>query len=316
MPADAVERALTLIVRMHGGDCASAEQARAELAAWRHAAPEHEQAFHEADRRWCATGGAATGLRGVIPKPRKPVRLIKNAAKSGVALCLMLAAGLLLRAWLALPVYEQQFATAVAQIASVDLPDGSRLTLDARTRLKVVLYRDRRTVQFDSGEAYFDVAANPAQPFSIQTRQGSVRVIGTAFTIRDRGDAVTVTVERGRVAVTSAGAAPESVDLTAGTRVVMDQGHIGEPEPAPAQFAPWRSGWLVFDNVPLSEVLPSINAYRRVPVVLADEQAGRLRLTGSFRNLDQESVLDLLPRALPVEVRRDGLGGAVITSRH
>ncbi|MCW5575550.1 MAG: FecR domain-containing protein [Burkholderiales bacterium] len=315
MPADAVERALTLIARMHGGDGARAGQARDELAAWRRAAPENEMAFHEADRRWKAIGGLAPDLRGVLPEPRKARRTGQVASKAGLVLGLLLAIGLLLRGYLALPLYERELMTAVAQTAGLELPDGSRLSLDARTRLQVVFFLGSRSVRLGSGEAYFDVAADAARPFIVDTRQGRVSVLGTAFTVRDRGGAVTVSVKRGRVAVAPSGAAAKPVELTAGQRVIIADGQAGEPEPALAQAAPWRSGWLVFDDIPLAEALQSINAYRRAPVSLADARAGAERLTGSFRIRDPEAVLDLLPKVLPVEVRRAGDGTAAVMSR-
>ncbi|MBX3664421.1 MAG: FecR domain-containing protein [Burkholderiales bacterium] len=315
MPADAVERALTLIARMHGGDGGCAARARDELAAWRRAGPENEAAFHEADRRWKAIGGLAPDLRDVLPEPRKARRAGKAAAKAGLMLGLLFAAGLLLRAYLALPVYERELMTAVAQTAGLELPDGSRLALDARTRLQIAFFRGSRSVRLDSGEAYFDVAADAARPFIVETRQGRVSVLGTAFTVRDRGGAVSVTVKRGRVAVAPPGAAAETVELTAGQRLIVADGRAGEPESALVQAAPWRSGWLVFDDMPLAEALLSINAYRRTPVGLADARAGAERLTGSFRIRDPEAVLDLLPKVLPVEVRRAGDGTVAVMSR-
>jgi len=54
--------------------------------------------------------------------------------------------------------------------------------------------------------------------------------------------------------------------------------------------------------------LPAINAYRRQPIVLADDRTGALRLTGRFRAQDQRSLVQALPAILPlrVEVLDDG----------
>ena len=307
MTANPVEHALTLIARIESGDEARAARSRAELDVWRRGSRANEAAFQEARARWRAVGGMAEVLRGAVPKPRKSgssQQRAKRVAKAGIALALAFIGLVAVRWHLAQPVFERHLATAMAELATVALPDGSRLELDARTRLHVLLYRDRRTVRLQTGEARFDVAADAGRPLSVQTRAGTVHVLGTVFTVSDRGGPVAVTVERGRVVIALPAGEAGSVQLSAGERIAIADGRIGARQPAASQPAPWRTGWLVFDDVPLAAALGSINAYRRVPIVLADERAGHERLTGSFRAADPDAILDLLPRVLQVEVHR------------
>ena len=300
MTANPVEHALTLIARIESGEEARAARARAELELWRHGSPANEAAFQEAEARWRAAGGMAEVLRGAVPKPRKSgsSQRAKRVVKAGIALALALIGLVAVRWHLAQPVFERHLATAMAELATVALPDGSRLELDARTRLHVLLYRDRRTVRLQTGEARFDVAADAGRPLSVQTRAGTVHVLGTVFTVSDRGGPVAVTVERGRVVIALPAGEAGSVQLSAGERIAIADGRIGARQPAASQPAPWRTGWLVFDDVPLADALGSINAYRRVPIVLADERAGHERLTGSFRAAEPDAILDLMPRVL------------------
>jgi transmembrane sensor len=301
-----LEHALTLIARMSGGDAVQAARARAELDAWRNASAANEQAYLDARSRWDAVGGAAAGLRDSVARPVSA--RTRRAAKAGTALGIALLAFFGVRWHLAQPVFQQQLAAGTAQVLNVRLPDDSALELAASTRLEVTLYRDRREVVFDRGEARFEVAKAGARPFLVRTRGGEVRVVGTAFTIRDRGGDIVVSVEHGRVAFAGS-------ELGAGERMTVRGGRAGGVERTGGKgAASWRGGWMVFDDVPLAEALVEINAWRRDPVALADARAGEARLTGSFRTDDPEGVLSLLPQVLPVEVRR-GPRGVEIASR-
>lgn len=298
--ARVLERIMTLIARLNGGDAAAAAAARSELDAWRSASAANEVAYHKAMERWNAIGSAADGLRGALARPPRAKARMKRVAKAaGVAVMALVALGSL-HWYLAQPVGHQAFVTRPAQLTAAVLPDGSRIELAADTRLEAVMYRDRRTVRFHGGEARFEVDADAARPFLVVTRAGEARVIGTAFTVRDRGFEVAVEVERGRVAFGGA-------ELGPGMRLAMVEGRAG-PVEGTGNPAPWRSGWLVFDDVPLSVALVEINAWRREPLVLADPVAGNARLTGSFRVDDPEGALRLIAPAARVNVRRGPLG--------
>ena len=58
-------------------------------------------------------------------------------------------------------------------------------------------------------------------------------------------------------------------------------GEIGATEASVIEA--WQQGLLVFDNQPLSLVIPEINRYRRGRIVLMNEDIGRLPLDATFR---------------------------------
>lgn len=315
-----VQQALTLIARMHGGDHDQAAAAEAALVAWRRGSPAREAAFREADARWRSVGGVAAKLRQTLAEPlarsTTPGQRARRIAGSGAALGLLLLAAAAIHTYLTQPIFEADYQTSTAQLRHADLPDGSGLDLDARTRLRVRYFPDRRTVDLESGEARFDVTREPGRPFIVTTRAGTVHVLGTAVTVAERGGTLTVSVERGVVTVSplTGGAAP--IRLEAGHRVIVVAGRPGPVERiALERIGAWRSGWLVFDDTPLEEALRSINAYSPRPITLGDARAGRQRVTGSFRAAAPAAILDALPRILPVEVQATAGGGMEIVSR-
>lgn len=329
-----VEHALTLIVQREGASPASAERATAALREWRSASPAHEAAASEAQQRWDALGGLAPDLRDCFAEPDAATTAARGRQRRNLVLSV---AGLIGTGALAgkgfqwywqQPLFAADFATATAQLRKVLLPDGpsgSRLELSPQSRLAVRLYRQRREVDFAGGEARFEVAADAQRPFEVRTRDAVIRVIGTAFTIRDRGGPILIAVERGKVRVTvrprprdavTTSSMDSEIELQAGEALTLRD---GVPDPVrqvdAASLAAWREGWLVFDATPLGEALATINAYRQWPILSADPRVNALRLSGRFRANGSASLLDALPLTLPVIAQAHSDGTVTLHAR-
>ena len=84
------------------------------------------------------------------------------------SLCLVVASGWLgWSHWQQQPVFVQTVATGFGQQSEVQLPDGSTLRLDTRTRLDVTFRRQRREVILPGGQALFRVQGDTARPFDV-----------------------------------------------------------------------------------------------------------------------------------------------------
>lgn len=323
-----IERGLTLIATAEVEAPEAAERARQTLAQWRAQSPDHEAAAAEALRRWQLLGGMVDELRGHFDEP-EPVAIVPPAALrrrqalraiAGLGSVMAVGSG---TAWYwRQSVFEQTLQTGTAETGSAPLPDGSRIDLNARTDLAVRLYRQQRVVTLRQGEARFEVAPDTSRPFTVQTRVGTVTVVGTAFTVNDRGGPVSIQVEHGHVRFSAAGSNPGTgfwrsrgdpaeppIDLQAGQSLTLRNGLPGPvTRLAQGQAAAWRDGWLVFDNMRLDEALPAINAHREHALVLGDPRVAAMPLTGRFRAAESDRLLDALPAILPVRAvtLRDG----------
>jgi transmembrane sensor len=310
--SDLIDHALA---RMAAADIESPEKAariRGEMERWRAESALHDRAYDEALRRWNALGNAIPGLRRRFGQPvaRKfrPRGMLCMAAIVAV-----LAIGI--RWHRQRPVFEQTYQTVTAQIARVSLPDGSRIDVNARSRLRVTLYRSRRSIELVSGDARFEVAPGANKPFQVDTRAGVVEVIGTVFSVSDRGNRVVVEVEEGRVRFFGRGEST-ALELESGQRLLARENAAVRIERRDASaYAEWRDGWLVFDNEPLADAVLAINPYRKSPIRLADDKAGLLRLTGRFRAGDSQSLLAALPKILPITASEDFDGKVEIRRR-
>ncbi|WP_054900653.1 FecR family protein [Pseudomonas sp. NBRC 111131] len=299
-----VQQALVYLAAMHGDDPARVREVSGQALRWRQKSDEHERAWHEAEQRWQLVHRLAPQLRGAIaPQPYDPSR--RRLLRQGGALALLLGAG----GWLGwmfqrTAAFQQDLMSAHGEAPrALALPDGSQLLVAAQSNLRIRFDHGQRQVLLLHGNVLFDVAHEWWRPFLISTRVGSVQVLGTAFTVSDRGDQVFVAVARGQVHVRDLHGGERI--LGAGERVDIDrQGHLGELQKG-AQFGPdldhWQRGWWSFTDQSLAEVVGELNAYLPQPVALAPEVAG-LRLTGSFPSDQPQKLLAALPRILPVRL--------------
>ena len=313
-----IERALALIVEDEiAPPSPAANSARLALDQWRTRSPEHAAAVREARERWNALGGMADDLRAHFdepvpaPAPRNPSRrkmLLSVAGLLGAGV----VAGRGVQWYWQQPVFQATYRTPNARMLKVTLADaadasaGSRLDLAPQSAVDVTLYRRRRVIDMARGEVRFDVAPDAERPFVVRTREAIIEVVGTAFTVRDRGGPITVGVEHGHVRVQvlrQAGTerSGEVVDLRAGDMLEVRDGHADPVRQADtAALSAWRDGWLVFDNTPLGDALAAVNSYRSAPIVGADARIDAMRLSGRFRTNDSAGLLDALPAILPL----------------
>ncbi|ADP16462.1 Tat pathway signal sequence domain protein 16 [Achromobacter xylosoxidans A8] len=329
-----IDQALTLIATAEIATERGARQAVSRLTAWRARTPQHEAAYVEAMRRWQLLAAVAPDMRARFDQDiatasdrRLSRRALLGWAAAG-ACTAALGAGWYWRR----PLYQASYETGSSQLSQAQVPDqpdggglGTRIDLAARTRLAVSLYRDERVVELSHGEALFTVARDASRPFRVRTRGGEVEVVGTVFTVSDRGGVVSLAVEEGHVRFRPAprdarwytwarGGPP--LDLYANTAVSWRNGEVDPVRRIdPDSIAAWRNGWLWFDNQRLDEALPAINAFRAQPLTAADPKVSALRLTGRFRSADAGDAAALLEAILPLRAESQANGDVVLRLR-
>ncbi len=315
--------ALDWLVRSQG---AGADTARA-LQSWRNADPMHAAALDRWQQEWRALDALPTqhiqqlraGLARDKAKASVPARPRARSLGRGFAamasVCLVAVAGWLgWGHWQHQPVYEQALATSVGQQSEVQLPDGSALRLDTRTRIGVTFWRDRREVVLPEGQALFRVQGDAARPFDVLAGPVRITVVGTRFAVRytpgvQGEEGVRVAVEEGRVRIARADhAGPEVIELTAGQQVTSDAHGRLSPVAAvsAAGIAPWRDGRVSFDDTPLSQALAEFARYGSTQLVVRDPAVGALRLTGTFDPRRLDNFVRTLPQVLPVQLHEQG----------
>ncbi|WP_175597023.1 FecR family protein [Peristeroidobacter soli] len=232
-------------------------------------------------------------------KQRRQVR-VKLLAAAILAFC-MLGVG---REWWHNWRFDQVSATGAQR--TLALADGSTMWLNTDSAANVEMTARERHVKLARGEAFFDVKRDEARPFIIDAGMGKVRVLGTAFAVRNDGAGVLVTVARGKVKVS--GEAGSSVDITKDQRVrVSPDGSVGNIQMVNAEHATaWRTGYLVFENATLAEILAEIERYDARIIVANDARLSEVRVNAIVDVARIDEWFDNVERKFPLKIGRFG----------
>jgi transmembrane sensor len=219
---------------------------------------------------------------------------------------------------------QQQYATAVGEQLTVNLPDGSEIILNTNTRLSVAYSAAVRDIVLERGEGHFSVASDPDRPFRVHAGASVVEAIGTAFVVqRDQPGNVEVIVTEGKVSFThdqvaaADDAAPETV--VAGESLLLDE-QSNATEKSRMQSAEievklaWRHGMLLFQGDSLESVLKEVSRYTSVRIE-ADDAIKDIQVEGYFPAGNVDALLLAVSESLPIDIRRISDQYYVLTSR-
>lgn len=242
---------------------------------------------------------------GVVFAPRAPRR--RSVLPRVAAGALMVGALALGWAWYSFaPLETAAHQTALGELGTVPLADGTRATLASDSRIEVRLTRRERRVTLRRGEAYFDAARDPGRPLVIAAGERRVVAVGTRFSVRRDGPDLRVVVTEGSVRLES-----DPVDGKARPAALLPAGSVAlarrdgtlvrsMPLADAAQLVDWRSGLLVFRDTTLAEAADEFNRYNRRKIVIVDDEIAGLRIGGSFRWANAEGFVRLLEQGFPV----------------
>ena len=313
-PPQIDERALEWFV--HLSDVDAPASSWVAFQDWLEADDAHRLAYDDVERTWVALEGAAPAavtilpvaandesprVRATNPRRRRSAWLLPSFAAAAAA---VVAIGV----WPEIAGPPLQSYSTDVEPRTVVLSDGSHVVMNRHSELRVRMGRSDRTVTLADGEAAFDVTHNPDRPFVITAGEHSVRVLGTAFNVLNHDGRFKVTVERGVVAVTPAGAtgpsARPAVKLIAGQQ--LEQNLSDAPslsQVAPERASMWRQGVLVYRDAALDEVAEDLSRYFDKPVTV-DLSARSLHFTGALKVGDEATMLKQLQEFVPVRVTR------------
>jgi transmembrane sensor len=295
------DEALAFIVRLNSGEAQPA--ARAAFTAWRRLSPDHEAAAREAEQLWGDASELHQDSRSGLIRPgagrRSGPGLSRRALLGAAGLGIAGTGG----AWLAGRLGPRaDFATGTGEVRTVTLADHSRVTLNARSAIALDLTAAHRQVRLLEGQAFFQVAADPARAFEVTAGAGRLRALGTAFDVdTNRGDgSLAVSVVEHAVRVTGA----SELTLQAGERVrIGPDGRLGPVTLQPADVTlAWRSGLYIAEDRPLADIIAALRPYHAGWIVTRGEGIDALRVNAVLDLRTPEASLAALAQGLPIRV--------------
>lgn len=171
------------------------------------------------------------------------------------------------------------------------LKDGTTVQLEDKAQLQVLAgFGGRQREVSLEGKATFNVTPDAARPFIIKLGERSIKVLGTRFMVdfaAGKKGALRVHVDTGQIMVTDR-SSRDSVVLSAG--MLLEQQEEKVPFRIAAHVADAARQQLVFTDIPLSEVLQTIEVIYHVKVT-ADAALLQLPVTATFTGETAENVL-------------------------
>lgn len=257
----------------------------------------------------------ATSAMTAVPEstPGDSAKVSNTPARKwwyGAAAAMVAAMAILAGMWL---LQHPTYRTGVGALAVVPLDDGSRVTLNTNTVIRVRLTQSQRWIELERGEAFFQVAKDPHRPFVVAAGAERVEALGTQFSVRREGGGVQVTVTEGIVRFDGVGTTPGGAEketlLRAGS--IARTGNDGvvvrqQPVPDLEQLLSWRSGFLVFDGTPLATAVAEFNRYNARHVVIEDGAIATIPVGGAFRAANVDAFIRLIETDFPVVAVRSG----------
>jgi transmembrane sensor len=221
----------------------------------------------------------------------------------------------------------RSYETGLGERRVVALPDGSKVSLDAQSRVDVRYARDRRELRLKQGRAKFEVKTDPLRPFSVNAADKIVVATGTEFSVELLARQVRVILYEGKVAVLAerpdntlqpvqvkrpsevfAPVPMPAASLTSGRELIAVVSEpVAQVKPVdPVRSLAWEAGQLAFSDEPLSVAVERMNRYTDRPLAIGDSTAAHMRISGVFAAGDTDAFIEGVTGIFPVRVQAMG----------
>lgn len=356
-------RAAEWHARLHGENVSN--RTHREFEGWLAQSAEHREAFEAIDRVWAGLQSAAHDPQVLELRHEAALRLTFRMSESNRPFRWLTAAAILiaLTATLVVLIPRQSgdwsltavllksfhtqnngvFGTVTGERSAITLGDGSQVTLDTQSEIRVAFSKEERIVRLIRGQAIFEVAKDRSRPFVVEVDHRRFIAVGTAFDVRVDDKQIKVTMIEGTVRVepnprnlvaesrmtskrrSTADGSPMNhegeagsaiIFLTAGEQLTVDANARDYVRTAdPDRITSWRRGQVIFDNARLADAVAELNRYSEMKIELADAALADLRLSGAFTTGRPAIFVEAVSTYFPVQVTRSDDQAFVLRTR-
>ena len=218
-----------------------------------------------------------------------------------------------------------RYVTRIGEVKTVNLTDGSAITLNTGTQIMVSMTENERRVLLERGEAYFDVARDESRPFSVDTGLRKITALGTEFSVHKRPEQLQVAVTEGMVCVHQqdepvsavapllGGVLSASSNTRDPGRFRIEAGWVAEVNIAErriggrmadniASLSSWRNGILEFSRAPLYKVVQELNRYSGKKILVEDPAIIELKVSAVVHITRIDQMMRDLQSTMPIKV--------------
>lgn len=318
------DAAVAWCIRLHEGALSAVEQE--QLDRWLSADRRHAEALDEVLDLWSGVERVAEtpdllsfrrealdAVHRAEARRRAPRWGERRGRWLGLAATFVLAvaAGLLL--WMTRG--SSEYRTAVGERRVITLADGSRLSLDADSAVRVAFTAERRGITLEQGRARFKVAKDPLRPFAVRSGDNVVVATGTEFSVERLAGEVRVALFEGHVAVLRDGPRGRAIEtVRSGTRTAAAErvlvpglelqlpaaGGAGTMRPITVEDS-WAGGQLSFADETLRTAAERMNRYASPQTLEIAPELSDLRVSGVFNAGDVDAFAQAIAATFGVK---------------
>lgn len=197
------------------------------------------------------------------------------------------------------------YETAYGEIRKINLADGSVVTLNANSNLKIannLVNTDVREVWLD-GEAYFDIAKKNGAKFLVHTSEAEVEVLGTEFNVNTRRKQTKVILHEGKVKLLAGNAQPVIMKPGEMATVLNNFQPIQLKMVKPEQYNVWQESLVTLNDKSVLEIAEMLEDTYGVTLTFEDSLILNKRLSGKLLIKSTDDFVENLATILDVKVQ-------------
>ncbi len=209
--------------------------------------------------------------------------------------------------------FSYEKISAITGKVSVDLPDGTVVSLNRGAVLEFPRKFDavKRNVRLD-GEAFFNVKRDITRPFTVQSGNFVLQVLGTSFNLQayKKKNTIEVVVATGEVEVYPRNKEEQRQIISPGQKGIFSRKsrEIYKTSNTDPNFNAWNTGIIHFRDASVEEVAAVIKNVYGKDVVVNISNSKNCRITVTFDNASLEYFLKTIGETLNLKVQdKDGV---------
>ena len=231
-------------------------------------------------------------------------------------------------------------ATTLGSRAITTLPDGSKVWLNAGSRLDYNLEFGRKTrIVKLTGEAFFDVKTDSTKPFIVKAGKLAIKAYGTAFNVKayPNENAITTTLVRGKVVIAGKDNADKefvikmkpndkiaffndkvqninainkiyalSNRIQKSAPIILNEiNAIKEAEIKTELYTSWKDDRWVIEKRDIESLVNDFERRYNIKIQLESDEVKKYHFTGTLQNETIEQVLVILRHTIPLKYKID-----------
>lgn len=327
MNAKQLQKEMALwIVRLNTDDLHERQQAQIEFEAWRNKYPEHHDqldqmlSFSQTLQQFSTTHGISSqNVRNSMKLSQQSKKhILQMLSKTllffvGVGGVIYLASDSTMLSY-----HTADFKTEVGQIHSITLQDGSKVTLGAKSAIKLDFSSEKRQINLVQGDMYIDVAKDPQRPLIIHTPQADFKALGTRFIVYQYSNSSVLNMLHSKVETRSLGKDHQSKVVKQGEKITANPlglSPISKLDIASTEFA-WDKHQILADQLPLPDLLTNLSRYHHQYLIFNHSTLKDYKVSGVINaQQDLDQTLRLLVSHYPIKITKLGNYVIYITSK-